>query len=57
MISHWIASSIKPSCPNSVEAPIAAGDTVGKMHIMLMGEEIGTVELVATQDFSTFLVP
>lgn len=22
------------------------------MHIMLMGEEIGTVELVATQDFS-----
>lgn len=35
-----------------MEAPIAAGDTVGKMHIMLMGEEIGTVGLVATQDFS-----
>ena len=42
----------KAELPEFVEAPIAAGDTVGKMHIMLMGEEIGTVELVATQDFS-----
>ena len=38
--------------PESVEAPIAAGDTVGTLHIMLMGEEIGTAELVATQDFT-----
>lgn len=42
----------KAELPEFVEAPIAAGDTVGKMHIMLMGEEIGTVELVATQAFS-----
>ena len=42
----------KAELPEFVEAPIAAGDMVGKMHIMLMGEEIGTVELVATQDFS-----
>ena len=42
----------KAELPEFVEAPIAAGDTVGKMHIMLMGEEIGTVDLVATQDFS-----
>lgn len=38
--------------PEAVEAPIAAGDTLGTVHIMLMGEEIGTAELVATQDFS-----
>ena len=38
--------------PESIEAPVAAGDSVGTLHIMLMGEEIGTVELVATQDFS-----
>lgn len=38
--------------PESIEAPIAAGDSVGTLHIMLMGEEIGTAELVATQDFS-----
>lgn len=38
--------------PESVEAPIAAGDSIGTLHIMLMGEEIGTAELVATQDFS-----
>ena len=42
----------KAELPEFVEAPIAAGDTVGKMHIMLMGEEIGTVDLVATQNFS-----
>ena len=30
----------------------SAGDTLGTVHIMLMGEEIGTAELVATQDFS-----
>ncbi len=38
--------------PESIEAPVAAGDSVGTLHIMLMGEEIGTAELVATQDFS-----
>ena len=38
--------------PEAVEAPIAAGDTLGTVHIMLMGEEIGTAELVATEDFS-----
>ena len=38
--------------PEWVEAPVAAGDKVGTLHIMLMGEEIGTADLVATQDFS-----
>ena len=38
--------------PESIEAPVAAGDSVGTLHIMLMSEEIGTAELVATQDFS-----
>ena len=38
--------------PESIGAPVAAGDSVGTLHIMLMGEEIGTAELVATQDFS-----
>lgn len=38
--------------PESIEAPVAAGDSVGTLHIMLMGEEIGTAELVVTQDFS-----
>ena len=38
--------------PESVEAPIAAGDTVGTLHIILMGEELGTAALVATQDFT-----
>lgn len=38
--------------PESIEAPVAAGDSVGTLHIMLMGEEIDTAELVATQDFS-----
>lgn len=38
--------------PESIEAPVTAGDSVGTLHIMLMGEEIGTAELVATQDFS-----
>ena len=38
--------------PESIEAPVAAGDSVGTLHIMLRGEEIGTAELVATQDFS-----
>ena len=38
--------------PENVEAPIAAGDSIGTLHIMLMGEEIGAVDLVATQDFS-----
>ena len=38
--------------PESIEAPVAAGDSVGTLRIMLMGEEIGTAELVATQDFS-----
>ena len=38
--------------PDWVEAPVAAGDKVGTLHIMLMGEEIGTADLVATQDFS-----
>lgn len=38
--------------PESIEATVAAGDSVGTLHIMLMGEEIGTAELVATQDFS-----
>ena len=38
--------------PESIEAPVATGDSVGTLHIMLMGEEIGTADLVATQDFS-----
>ena len=37
----------KAELPEFVEAPIAAGDTVGKMHIMLMGDP----------GFLTFLVP
>lgn len=36
--------------PESVAAPVKKGDVVGTVTLSLAGEEIGTVELVATQD-------
>lgn len=38
--------------PEYVEAPIAAGDEIGTLHIHLMDEEIATVALVATEEFT-----
>lgn len=35
--------------PDSVEAPITAGDTVGHAVISLSGDEIGQIDLIATQ--------
>ncbi len=36
--------------PESVNAPIKAGDVLGKATVTLLGEEIATVDLVAMQD-------
>lgn len=36
--------------PQEVDAPVAAGDVLGTVTLSLSGSEIGTVDLVATQD-------
>lgn len=36
--------------PDFVKAPIKAGDVVGKGTVLLMGEEIATIDLVAIED-------
>ncbi len=36
--------------PESVNAPVKAGDIIGKGIVTLMGEEVATVDLVAMQD-------
>lgn len=38
--------------PEYVEAPVKAGDVVGTLHLKLADEELGTVNLVASKDFS-----
>ncbi len=41
---------LTPHLPESINAPVKAGDIVGKVTVTLMGEEIATVDLVAIQD-------
>ena len=36
--------------PESVSAPVKKGDVVGTVTLSLAGEEVGTVDLVATKD-------
>ncbi len=56
-VSRMVDVNIDPSSvlltmdlPKSVNAPIKAGDIIGKGVVTLMGEEIATVDLVAMQD-------
>lgn len=39
----------EPELPEVVRAPVALGDEIGKVHILLSGEEIGVVTLVASE--------
>ena len=36
--------------PESVAAPIKAGDVIGTVTLQLSGQELGTVDLIATTD-------
>ena len=56
-VSRMVDVNIDPSSviltidlPSSVNAPVKAGDIIGKGIVMLMGEEVATVDLVAMQD-------
>lgn len=42
----------KIDIPKYVKAPISKGDTIGVMKFYLEGEELGSVDLVATEDIS-----
>lgn len=39
-----------PHLPESVEAPVTRGDVLGTATVMVQGEEVATVDLVAAQD-------
>ena len=41
---------LQTEVPDYVKAPIKAGDVIGKGTVLLMGEEIATVDLIAIED-------
>lgn len=41
---------LRTELPEFVKAPIKAGDVIGKGTVLLMGEEIATVDLIAVED-------
>ncbi|MCQ2425850.1 MAG: D-alanyl-D-alanine carboxypeptidase [Lachnospiraceae bacterium] len=48
---------IVPSFPETLEAPILKGQTVGKAAILLSGQEIGTVDIRASDDVPRITFP